>query len=180
MASIARTVCPLGRRVVSAATTRSPLVVVRDSCLWQRRSAVLRRFSTIGSLGFGVVAGEKRYTKEHEWIELSEDGTIGTIGISTHAAHSLGDIVYVELPALATTVGAGDMLGAVESVKSASDILTPVSGTVVERNEVLEEKPGLLNQAPEADGWIVKLRVRDAREVEGLMGIEEYGKFTGE
>ncbi|KAI9783260.1 MAG: glycine cleavage system H-protein subunit [Geoglossum umbratile] len=168
MASIARTVRPLARGVVSAA--RPP---ARSSCL-RPRGALSRRFSVLGP------AQEKKYTKEHEWVELSPDGTIGTIGITAHAAYALGDIVYVELPALQAVLKAGDTLGAVESVKSASDIITPVSGTVVERNDVLEERPGVLNQGPEAEGWIVRVRVEDRAEVEGLMGKEEYARYAGE
>lgn len=104
----------------------------------------------------------------------------GTIGITTYAASALGDVVYVELPALDLEVSAGDSIGAVESVKSASDIMTPVSGTIVATNETLEEKPGTINKGPEGEGWIARIRVADAAEMEGLMGGEEYRKFTEE
>ncbi|KAI9795440.1 MAG: glycine cleavage system H-protein subunit [Piccolia ochrophora] len=139
----------------------------------------------------------KKYTKEHEWIELSSDnkigllnfplgirptltGMAGTIGVSTYAAKSLGDVVYVELPSIDLEVGAGDAIGAVESVKSASDIMTPVSGKITETNGVLEEKPGTINKGPETDGWIAKIEVKDPTEMDGLMSGEDYAKFTEE
>ncbi|MCJ1228100.1 glycine cleavage system H-protein subunit [Toensbergia leucococca] len=123
---------------------------------------------------------EKKFTQDHEWIELSPDGKTGTIGISTYAAKALGDVVFVELPTLELEVSAGDSIGAVESVKSASDIMTPVSGTVIEANGVLEAKPGTINQGPEGEGWIAKISISDAEEMEGLMDAEGYRKFTEE
>jgi glycine cleavage system H protein len=111
---------------------------------------------------------------------MSEDGKTGTIGISTYAAKSLGDVVYVELPTLDLEVNKGDAIGAVESVKSASDIMTPVSGTVKEANGVLEEKPSVINKGPEAEGWIAKIEVKDSSEVEGLMDLDAYTSFTEE
>ncbi|KAL9035314.1 MAG: hypothetical protein Q9214_006641 [Letrouitia sp. 1 TL-2023] len=125
----------------------------------------------------------KKYTKDHEWIEIDEDTQRhGTIGITTYAAKALGDVVFVELPTLDLEVSAGDAIGAVESVKSASDIMSPISGRVVERNELLEEKPGTINRGPEAEGWIARIEVGEGvvGEVEGLMGEEEYRKFTEE
>ena len=87
-------------------------------------------------------------------------------------------MVYVELPTLDLEVTAGDSIGAVESVKSASDIMTPVSGTIIEANSVLEEKPGTINKGPEAEGWLARIEVMDKGELEKLMSGEEYGKFT--
>ena len=103
----------------------------------------------------------------------------GTIGISSYAANALGDVVYIELPSLDLEFGAGDTIGAVESVKSASDILTPISGKVVAKNDLLEEKPATINRSPEGEGWIAKIEVKHV-ELEGLMGEEEYRKFTEE
>ncbi|KAI9716279.1 MAG: hypothetical protein M1812_005504 [Candelaria pacifica] len=123
---------------------------------------------------------EKRYTKDHEWIELSDDGSTGTIGVSKYAANSLGDVVYVELPTMDLEVNAGDSIGAVESVKSASDIMTPVSGKITGANEGLEVKPSLINQGPEGEGWIAKISVKDKKEIEELMSLEEYRTFTEE
>ena len=104
----------------------------------------------------------------------------GTIGISTYAAKSLGDVVYVELPTADLVVNAGDAIGAVESVKSASDIMTPVSGKVVEANSILEEKPGTINKGPETEGWIARIEVTDKSELDSLMTGDEYAKFTEE
>ncbi|MCJ1274933.1 glycine cleavage system H-protein subunit [Puttea exsequens] len=123
---------------------------------------------------------EKKYTTDHEWIELSSDGKTGTIGVSTYAAKNLGDVVFVEAPAPGLEVNAGDAIGAVESVKSASDIMSPVSGKIIEANDVLQEKPGTINKGPEAEGWIARIEVKDKGEVGKLMGEVEYGRFTAE
>ena len=104
----------------------------------------------------------------------------GTIGISEYAAKALGDVVFVELPVVDTEVSQGDSIGAVESVKSASDIMTPISGKIIEANSVLEEKPGTINKSPEQDGWLAKLEVKDASEVEKLMDADGYKTFTEE
>lgn len=105
---------------------------------------------------------------------------LGTIGISTYAAQQLGDVVFVELPEAGAELKQGDAMGAVESVKSASDINTPVSGTITESNGVLEEKPGEINKSPEGDAWMAKIEVSDASEVESLMDAEAYQAFTEE
>jgi glycine cleavage system H protein len=126
----------------------------------------------------------KKYTKDHEWIELSSDNKTGTIGISDYAAHALGDVVYVELPATPMEVAKGDAIGAVESVKSASDINSPVSCTITSVNDLLEEKPGSINKGPEdggaGGGWIAKVEVGQAgvQDLDGLMDAAEYKKFT--
>merc|ERR1712054_749284 len=119
---------------------------------------------------------EKRYTEDHEWIDTSNPES-ATIGISTYAAKALGDVVYVELPQIDMEVNKGDTIGAVESVKSASDIMTPVSGTVKDHNKVLEEKPGTINKSPEGDGWLAKIEVSDASELDSLMSKEDYDAF---
>lgn len=129
---------------------------------------------------FRLLALAKKYTQDHEWIELSPDNKTGTIGISTYAANALGDVVFVELPTTDLEVSANDTIGSVESVKSASDIMTPVAGVIVEANAVLEEKPGTINKSPEGDGWIAKIEVKDVKEVEGLMDAEAYKAFTEE
>lgn len=108
----------------------------------------------------------------------SVDTPIGTIGISTYAANALGDVVYVELPTSDLEVKAGEAIGAVESVKSASDINSPVSGKIVEGNSVLEEKPGTINKDPEGSGWIAKIEVADSGEMERLMDEGGYKEFT--
>jgi len=104
----------------------------------------------------------------------------GTMGITKYAANALGDVVYVELPEVDMEVSKGDTIGAVESVKSASDIMTPVTGTIVEINNVLEEKPGTINKGPETEGWLAKIKIASADELEGLMDESGYKTFTEE
>lgn len=102
------------------------------------------------------------------------------MGITKYAAHALGDVVFVELPAVDLEVSKGEGMGAVESVKSASDIMTPVTGTVVEVNETLESKPANINKDPEGEAWFARIKVLDVKEVEGLMDETEYAKYTEE
>lgn len=118
----------------------------------------------------------KKYTKQHEcvWIE----GDFAVVGISQHAADELGDITFVELPEIDTDLIVGETLGVVESVKAASDIYSPISGTVKEVNEELEDNPGIVNSSPEKDGWICKLDNYDIAEMDELMDEAEYKKFT--
>lgn len=99
------------------------------------------------------------------------------MGITAYAAKALGDVVYVELPDTGLEISKGDPIGAVESVKSASDILSPVSGTILKANDVLGEKPGVINQGPEGDGWFAQIELSDAKELDGLMSKEEYDAF---
>jgi glycine cleavage system H protein len=128
----------------------------------------------------------KKYTKDHEWVELSADNKTATIGISEYAAHALGDVVYVELPEVPMEVAAGDSIGAVESVKSASDINAPIACTVTAVNSVLEETPSTINKGPEDDssagGWVAKVEVAEAgvKDLEGLMDAKAYKAFTEE
>ena len=126
----------------------------------------------------------RKYTKDHEWIDLSADNKTGVIGISEYAAEALGDVVYVELPEENTVLEKGDTLGAVESVKSAADINSPITCTVTASNMALEEKPGTINQVPEDDshggGWIAKVAVDEqgVKDFESLMDAEAYKAFT--
>lgn len=135
---------------------------------------------------FDCIAQVKMYTKDHEWVELSADKKTGTIGISDYAAHALGDVVYVELPTTPMQVAKGDAIGAVESVKSASDINSPISCTITSVNDLLEEQPGSINKGPEDDGagggWVAKVEVGEAgvQDLDGLMDAAEYKKFTEE
>lgn len=126
----------------------------------------------------------KKYTTEHEWIDVAEDGKTAVIGISDYAAHALGDVVYVELPTLPLEAEAGDAIGAVESVKSASDINSPVTCTITEVNSLLEEKPGTINRAPEdggaGGGWIAKVEIGEQgiKDLDALMDAEAYKEFS--
>lgn len=116
---------------------------------------------------------ELKYVASHEWVLDEKDGTV-TVGITDHAQDSLGDVVYVELPEVGDSVHAGDEAGVVESVKAASDIYAPMSGTVVAINEELEDNPGLINSSPYGDGWFYKLEVSDHSEFERLLSADEY------
>lgn len=117
----------------------------------------------------------KKFTKEHEWIVLN--GTEAIIGITDHAAHELGDITFVELPAIGTQINAGEVLTVVESVKAASDVFSPVSGVVCAANQELDANPQIVNDSPEEDGWICKMKDVDASELDGLMDEKEYRAF---
>ena len=116
------------------------------------------------------------FTQEHEWIEV--EGDTATVGITDYAQSQLGDIVFVEVPAEGAAVSKGGEAAVVESVKAASDVYSPVSGTVREGNPVLEEDPALVNSAPEGDGWFFKLTISDTSELDGLMDESTYQDFV--
>ncbi|HSM53394.1 MAG TPA: glycine cleavage system protein GcvH [Erythrobacter sp.] len=116
------------------------------------------------------------FTDEHEWIDV--DGVTATVGITDYAQGQLGDIVFVELPAVGTNLDQGGDAAVVESVKAASDVYAPISGKVTEANENLEEDPALVNTDPEGDGWFFKMTVGDASELEGLMDEAGYKAFV--
>jgi glycine cleavage system H protein len=121
---------------------------------------------------------EVKYSKEHEWIKL--DGDVATIGITQHATEMLGDIVFVELPEIGSTVEKDGNAGVVESTKAASDVYTPVSGEVVENNQAIVDDPGKVNSDPENEAWFFKLKIKDKAELESLMNKDEYDKFAKE
>lgn len=123
-----------------------------------------------------MIPADLRYTKEHEWIRV--EGDLGTIGITQFAQGELGDIVYVELPEIGKTVGAGEILGTIESVKAVSEIYAPVAGTVVEVNESLGAAPETVNADPHGNGWLVKLRISAPAELDGLLDAAAYGKLV--
>ena len=116
------------------------------------------------------------FTEDHEWIEL--DGEIATVGISEYAQSQLGDIVFVEVPEEGKEVAKGDDAAVVESVKAASDVYAPVSGTVIEGNPALEDNPALVNEDPEGDGWFFKMTLADTSELDGLMNESAYADFV--
>ena len=118
------------------------------------------------------VPSDLRFNSSHEWVRL--DGDIATVGISDHAQEELTDVVFVELPLVGRNVDAGDPTAVVESVKAASDIYAPISGEVVEVNLDVEGDPALVNTDPYGRGWIFKLRVKNAAEVEGLLDATMY------
>ena len=116
---------------------------------------------------------ELRYASSHEWARLEEDGTV-TVGISDHAQQALGDVVYVEHPEVGQTVSAGSEAGVVESVKAASDIYAPVSGTITAVNETLEDAPETVNQDPYGDGWFFRIEPDDPSELDDLLDAAAY------
>ena len=119
------------------------------------------------------IPSELRYASSHEWVRLEDDGT-AYVGITEHAQDAMGDLVYVELPEAEAALSAGDEAGVVESVKAASDIYAPVAGEVVAVNEKLEDEPELVNSDPYGDGWLFKLKVSDASELEKLLDADAY------
>jgi len=121
---------------------------------------------------------EVKYSKEHEWIEI--EGDIGTIGITKHATEMLGDIVFVELPDVGTSVEKDGNAGVVESTKAASDVFTPISGEVMENNQLIVDDPGKINSDPENESWFFKLKIKDKNELDSLMNKDEYDKFAKE
>jgi glycine cleavage system H protein len=116
-----------------------------------------------------------RYTKEHEWVSL--EGDTGTVGITVHAQSELGDIVYVDLPKVGAAVEVGKSFGSVESVKAVSDIYSPVTGEVVEVNGLLAEAPEKLNEDPHGAAWLVKIKLSNPSELDGLLSPSEYLAF---
>ena len=116
------------------------------------------------------------FTEEHEWIEV--DGAIGTVGITEYAQGQLGDIVFVDVPADGRELAKGDEAAVVESVKAASDVYSPVSGTVTEGNAALSDDPSLVNSDPEAEGWFFKITLSDPAELETLMDEAAYAEFV--
>jgi glycine cleavage system H protein len=117
-----------------------------------------------------------KYTKDHEYIRI--EGGIGVVGITPYAQEQLGDIVFVELPTVGKSLRQGDEAAVVESVKAASEIYAPVSGKVVEVNGTLSGSPGLINEAPESDGWIYKLEIADPSQLDGLLDDAAYAELT--
>jgi glycine cleavage system H protein len=121
---------------------------------------------------------EVKFSKEHEWIKLEED--IATIGITQHATEMLGDIVFVELPDVGSSVEKDGNAGVVESTKAASDVYTPVSGVIIENNQSILDDPAKINSDPENEAWFFKLKIKDKSEMDTLMNREEYEKFSKE
>ena len=113
------------------------------------------------------------YTDDHEWINI-EDHEAATVGITHHAQDALGDVVFVDLPAVGTTFNKGEVAGVVESVKAAADLFMPVTGEIVEVNEALPDNPAMINEDPYGEGWLVKIRLSDPSERDALMDVATY------
>ena len=118
-----------------------------------------------------------RYTKEHEWVHV--EGEQGTVGITDHAQHELGDIVFVDLPKTGTHVTKGQTFGSVESVKAVSDIYSPITGEVSESNALLATSPERLNEDPHGNAWLIKVKLSASAEINDLMSSADYQKYVG-
>ncbi|PTJ34883.1 glycine cleavage system protein GcvH [Staphylococcus simulans] len=125
-----------------------------------------------------AVPEELKYSKEHEWVKV-EDDTV-TIGITEYAQGELGDIVFVELPATDDDIEEGESFGSVESVKTVSELYAPVSGTVVEVNEELEDSPEFVNESPYEKAWMVKVKLNDTSQLDDLLSADQYKEMIGE
>ena len=119
-----------------------------------------------------------KFSKEHEWLKV--EGDVATIGITKHATEMLGDIVFVELPDIGTSVEKDGTAGVVESTKAASDVYTPISGEIIENNQSIVDDPAKINSDPENEAWFFKLKIKDKSEIDSLMNKEEYEKFAKE
>ena len=119
-----------------------------------------------------------KFSKEHEWLKV--EGDVATIGITKHATEMLGDIVFVELPDIGASIEKDGTAGVVESTKAASDVYTPISGEVVEKNQSIVDDPAKINSDPENEAWFFKLKIKDKSEIDILMNKEEYDKFAKE
>lgn len=118
------------------------------------------------------IPAELKYTKEHEWLKI--DGNIAAVGITDYAQGELGDIVFVEMPAVGTEVKAMDTFGTIEAVKAVSDLFSPITGTVVEVNSQLEDDPMVVNRDPYGEGWMIKLEINNMEEVNKLLSADSY------
>ena len=124
-----------------------------------------------------MVPDDRKYTQEHEWVQV--EGEIGIVGVTDFAAGELGDVVFVELPETGSEFSQGDTVGTIESVKAVADLFIPVSGEIIEINEAVVESPELLNKDPLDDGWLLKVRLADASELEQLLDAGAYNKLIG-
>lgn len=120
---------------------------------------------------------ELKYTAEHEWLSLQ--GDIAVVGITDFAQKELGDIVFLDIPSVGTQVAGNEIFGSIEAVKTVSDLFMPLAGEVIEFNSALESSPELVNSDPYGNGWIVKIKLKDAAAVSSLMSDEEYKKVVG-
>lgn len=118
-----------------------------------------------------------KYTKEHEWISV--EGDVATIGITAFAQGELGDIIFIDIDTIGKEMGADQVFGTVEAVKTVSDLFLPVSGTILEKNPLLESQPELVNQDPYGDGWMIKMKIADAAQLNNLMDVQAYKALIG-
>lgn len=123
------------------------------------------------------IPAELKYTEDHEWIKV--DGDVATVGITDFAQGELGDIVYVEIETEGDTIDASEVFGTVEAVKTVSDLFMPLSGEIIEVNENLEDSPEKVNESPYEDGWMIKIKLSDSSQVDGLMSADTYKEHIG-
>ena len=121
-----------------------------------------------------------RYTEDHEWVRESGDPQVVEVGITDYAQGELGDVVFVELPKATASFGPHAVFGTIEAVKAVSELYSPVAGTIVETNKALEQDPALVNRDPYGEGWMIKVKVKNAKELEGLLRADAYAKHIGE
>jgi glycine cleavage system H protein len=121
---------------------------------------------------------DRRYTREHEWVKL--DGALAVVGITDYAQDQLGDVVFVELPSVGSSITQHETFGVIESVKTASDLFSPVSGEVVEVNQEVVEEPQRVNESPYEAGWLIKVQPADVKELDSLLTAEQYEQHVGE
>ena len=121
-----------------------------------------------------------KFTEDHEYVKTTDDANVVAIGITDYAQGELGDIVFVELPAVGASFGKHDVFGTVEAVKAVSELYSPLSGEVVAVNTRLDKEPALVNNAPYVDGWMIKLRVKNKKELDDLKNADEYTALVGE
>jgi glycine cleavage system H protein len=116
------------------------------------------------------------FTKDHEWVKV--EGDVATVGITAYAAEQLGDVVFVELPSVGRAVNKGESFAVVESVKAASDVYSPISGEVAERNDALEDRPQTVNESPQTDGWFAKLKLGNRGDLDALLDEDGYREYV--
>ncbi len=124
-----------------------------------------------------IFPAELKYTKDHEWISI--EGDIATVGITEFAQSELGDIVFIDINTVGQTIAHGDVFGSVEAVKTVSDLFSPVTGEILELNSALDAAPELVNNDPYGEGWMVKIKINDANEIESLLSADDYAKVAG-
>ncbi|HSA55095.1 MAG TPA: glycine cleavage system protein GcvH [Gemmatimonadaceae bacterium] len=126
------------------------------------------------------IPGDLRYTADHEYVKATDDPSVVTVGITDYAQDQLGDVVFVELPKVGATLGAHDVFGTIEAVKAVSELYSPLAGEVVAVNDVLDGQPALVNSDPYGEGWMIRLRVKDASQSSTLLDAAAYNKHIGQ
>jgi len=164
----------MGMMLVRVVPRSSPSPTSLHLCLSSTPSLQLR--TSPRALHTSSLLTSKRYTKRHEWAEVTGSGQ-ARVGLTQYAAQALGDVVYAELPEEGRQVARGEEVGAVESVKAAREVYSPLTGKVLEANGEVEEKPGLVSSSPEGRGWLFSLEVEEAGEVEAMMDLQQYTDY---